>query len=247
MKRYIKTARGMKLPWKVVIGWDAGGPESGPIWRSDDTLIYAYSAEDAIEEAKKYYNNPSEYEDFYAVLADPEYVDEYRRHTEDPQTIGELQTWLENPDWFSYEGGPDVHKQADFERNYTSWQQVYDEFEKLGDEDAVYEFYKRGDGNPYFERAWIEWNSGSAPVESATSIRYNLPKPWYKKPMWFIKKTFGDDFIEDDRALCAQNGLEFAGYAWNYDTGDYAIVAKEPSGRYNCYFPDHSGRLTLVH
>lgn len=246
MKRYIRAST-KRLPWRVILGWDDGGPESGPIWKADEFLVYAPTKEAAIAEVvDEWVNDPSEYESIDAYPADQEFIDEHASIVDDEYTMNVHKGWLENPE-VMYPFKEDIPwDDINFQKQFTSWKQVYDKFLELGDDDEVYKFYKQAEGNPYFERAWIEWNSGSAPVESATSIRYNLPKPWYKKSMQFIKKTFGDDFIEDDKALCEQNGLEFIGYAWNYDTGDYAIVAKDNRGRYNCYFADHSGRMTLI-
>lgn len=173
MKRYIRAST-KRLPWRVVLGWDDGGPESGPIWKANEFLIYAPTKEAAIAEVvEEWVNDPSEYESIDAYPADQEFIDEHASIVDDEQEIGIHKTYLEHPEYF-YPWDEDIPwDRIDFEKQFTSWKQVYDKFVELGDEDAVYKFYKRGDGNPYFERAWIEWNSGSSPVESAKSVRYN--------------------------------------------------------------------------
>lgn len=50
MKRVIiatKKATDKEIAWAVTYGWDEGGSESGPIWKSDTDIVYAKSAEEA--------------------------------------------------------------------------------------------------------------------------------------------------------------------------------------------------------
>ena len=50
MKRVIIAGRQdiqTEIAWAVTYGWDEGGPESGPIWKTDTDVIYARSADEA--------------------------------------------------------------------------------------------------------------------------------------------------------------------------------------------------------
>lgn len=158
MKRYIKAST-KRLPWKVVLGWDAGGPESGPIWKADEFLVYAPTKEAAIAEiVDEYVDNPDDYDGIDAYPADQEFIDEHASIVDDEYEMGMHKTWLEEPE-VMYPFKEDIPwDKINFQKQFTSWKQVYDKFHEIGDDDEVYKFYKRAEGNPYFERAWIEWN-----------------------------------------------------------------------------------------
>lgn len=50
MKRVIiasKQDTHTETAWVVTYGWDEGGSESGPIWKSDTAIVYARSADEA--------------------------------------------------------------------------------------------------------------------------------------------------------------------------------------------------------
>lgn len=162
MKRYIKAST-KRLPWRVILGWDAGGPESGPIWKADEFLVYAPTREAAIAEiVDEWVDNPDEYDSIDAYPADQEFIDEHANIVDNEYEIGVHKARMEDPEGFYNRlpfNNPEIPwDQINFERQFTSWKQVYDKFLEIGDDDAVYEFYKQAEGNPYFERAWIEWN-----------------------------------------------------------------------------------------
>lgn len=76
-----------EIPYLVTFGWDQGGPESGPIWKGDTDIVYAYSEEDAckkweaenLDQFQSGFGEYGGYEGCWARPATPEEVEEYSR------------------------------------------------------------------------------------------------------------------------------------------------------------------------
>lgn len=149
----------IRKPYKVYVCWDEGDAENGPSINGFNELVFAKNKEDAEAFFKEEYTGC----DIYAKLADKDYIEEKKQEWEDERAILELEWYLENYE-IIIAGYTDAEKdlaieRINFESDFHSWQDVYKVFLSLNDDDAIFDFYRKGRGNNYFERAWIEWNT----------------------------------------------------------------------------------------
>lgn len=101
MKKIIKSTNQLK-DYIVTLGYDMGGPESGPIWRAEELFVHAYSEDDACRIVENYYDSEFGldqlrwfgYEGCSARLATPSEIDNaYARLAEDRRNIPEGYEW----------------------------------------------------------------------------------------------------------------------------------------------------------
>lgn len=144
-----------RQPWKVTVTVDNGGPESGPMIDGYDMLVWARSKQEAEQSVLDEFDDAATADGVYAEPADPAYVELATREAENEQWIDEQEAW--NAGMMDYAFEPDDEEQHEWESQYHSWQQVYDEMKDMEDAEA-YEFFRRATHNPYFHRAWIEYN-----------------------------------------------------------------------------------------
>lgn len=91
MKKIIKGTHQLK-DYVVTLGYDMGGPESGPIWQSEEVFVHAYSEAEACKIVENYYElptlSPFGYEGCYARLATASDIENaYARLAEDRRNI----------------------------------------------------------------------------------------------------------------------------------------------------------------
>ena len=150
----------IRKPYKVYVCWEEGDAENGPSLNGFDDLVFAKDEKDAVA-----FFNDEGADGITVELADKDYIEQKKQEWEDERAILELEWYLEN-----YEkiiaGYTDAEKELaieriNFESDFHSWQEVYKVFLSLNDDNDIFDFYRKGRGNNYFERAWIEWNTKS--------------------------------------------------------------------------------------
>ena len=205
----------------VTFGWDEGGPESGPIWKSGEDIVYAPSEQDACRIwEEENISDITNYEGCWARLAKLDEIEDYKKEMARQE---EIDKWIEENGYFE-NGTMPYFEPDDFDISSSS--NVSSSYNSYSDRwwSKYYSFMTDEEAADYMGVDYDEWesfgNSEDLDGYDAEHVGWLVIKE--DCPYADIIADSGYDVVE----LCKEGGREIMGFTYGDRLNDITDEVK---------------------